>query len=271
MSTVQPVQFVADAYAEILSDAFALYGARPNVTWTLDTVTAPANVSDAEWWKQPLPVGERADVFVGAPETVCRAVALRSAPAGFDTANSEAVRIAFGEFVQQTLADLCRTLGSLTGNQLLGPACHEIAPPNNLALLLSLAIRCQEEDISPLYLGCTSGFLSAIHLALNCASEKKTPGNRAGIESSGSEHRFDMLLDIEMPVSVSFGKSTLPLKDVMKLTVGSIVELNRRQAEPVDLIINNCIVARGEVVVVEGSYGLRLLEVIGQGERMSIR
>ena len=83
-----------------------------------------------------------------------------------------------------------------------------------------------------------------------------------------SAKTFDLLLDVELPVSVSFGRAQVALKDVIKLTTGSIVELNRSIAEPVEVIVNNCVIARGEVVVVEGNFGVRIQEVISRQERL---
>jgi flagellar motor switch protein FliN/FliY len=71
-----------------------------------------------------------------------------------------------------------------------------------------------------------------------------------------------------MPVSVSFGRAQLPLRDVIKLTTGSIVELNRNVRDPVEVIINNCVIARGEVVVVEGNYGIRIHQIVSRAERI---
>ena len=75
-------------------------------------------------------------------------------------------------------------------------------------------------------------------------------------------------MDVELPVSVSFGRAQVALKDVIKLTTGSIVELNRSIAEPVEVIVNNCVIARGEVVVVEGNFGVRIQQVISRQERL---
>ena len=101
----------------------------------------------------------------------------------------------------------------------------------------------------------------------------------AGNASGGGSHNsavaaqqdnrtMDLLLDVELPISVSFGRAHVPLKEVMKLTTGSIVELNRTISEPVDIIVNNCVIARGEVVVVEGNFGVRINEVISRQERL---
>ena len=73
---------------------------------------------------------------------------------------------------------------------------------------------------------------------------------------------------MELPVSVSFGKARITLKDMLKLTNGSIIELSRAVVEPVDVVVNNCVIARGEVVVVEGNFGVRIQRVVSRGERL---
>jgi flagellar motor switch protein FliN/FliY len=81
----------------------------------------------------------------------------------------------------------------------------------------------------------------------------------------------DFLLDVELPVSISFGHARLPLKDVLKLTTGSVVELDRQPEEAVDVIVNNTVIARGEVVVVEGNYGVRISQIINRQTRLALR
>lgn len=95
-----------------------------------------------------------------------------------------------------------------------------------------------------------------------------TAGIPAPPLASVNTRNLDLLLDVEMPVSVSFGRTQLPLKDVIKLTTGSIVELNRAVSEPVDIIVNNCVIARGEVVVVEGNFGVRIKQIMSRQERL---
>jgi flagellar motor switch protein FliN/FliY len=79
---------------------------------------------------------------------------------------------------------------------------------------------------------------------------------------------FDLLLDVELPVSVSFGRAQVPLKDVIKLTAGAIVELNRSISEPAEVIVNNCVIARGDVVVVDGNFAVKIREVISRQDRL---
>jgi flagellar motor switch protein FliN len=80
---------------------------------------------------------------------------------------------------------------------------------------------------------------------------------------------IDLIMDIELGITVSFGNARMLLKDVMQLGTGSIVELDRMADERVDLWVNNKRVARGEIVLVGGNYGVRISEVDGLVERIN--
>ncbi len=97
---------------------------------------------------------------------------------------------------------------------------------------------------------------------------KSDDNSPAAADARGYPKGLDLLLDVELPVSVSFGRAELPIKDVIKLSTGSIVELNRSISEPVEIIVNNVVIARGEVVVVEGNFGVRIKQVISRKERL---
>jgi len=71
----------------------------------------------------------------------------------------------------------------------------------------------------------------------------------------------DLLLDIELDATLRFGSRELPLRELLELGAGDVVELDRRVADPVDLIVGDKIIARGEVVVVEGNFALLVTEV----------
>ncbi len=100
------------------------------------------------------------------------------------------------------------------------------------------------------------------------ATDSVLPGLALSAESVASSSQFDLLLDVELPVSVSFGRALVALKEVLKLSSGSIVELNRAVTEPVEVIVNNCVIARGEVVVVEGNYGVRIQQIVSRQDRL---
>lgn len=79
---------------------------------------------------------------------------------------------------------------------------------------------------------------------------------------------IDLLLDIELPVVVRMGRTEMPLAEVLKLTPGSLIELDKNADDPIDLIINEKRVAKGEVVIVDGNFALRITEISSKAERI---
>jgi flagellar motor switch protein FliN/FliY len=83
-----------------------------------------------------------------------------------------------------------------------------------------------------------------------------------------SDPRIEVLLDIDLPLVVRFGRTELPLRSLTKLGPGSVIDLGRSPDDPVEVLVSNRVVARGEVVVVSGSYGIRILDVVSERERV---
>ena len=81
---------------------------------------------------------------------------------------------------------------------------------------------------------------------------------------------LDCLMDLELPLSIAIGRSTLPIRDVLKMTPGSLIELDRRIGESVDLVVHGTTVAKGEVVSVKGNYGVRIKEIISRQDRLAL-
>ena len=79
---------------------------------------------------------------------------------------------------------------------------------------------------------------------------------------------MDLLLDVELPVALRFGKREMPLGDILELTAGAVVELDQKILDPVELVLGGKVVAQGEVVVMEGHYALRVTEVLNAVERI---
>ena len=82
------------------------------------------------------------------------------------------------------------------------------------------------------------------------------------------EDRIAVILDIELPLLVRFGHTELPLRALTKLSPGSVIDLGRSPDDPVELLVSDRVVARGEVVIVGGNYGVRILDVVSKSERM---
>jgi len=105
---------------------------------------------------------------------------------------------------------------------------------------------------------------------------KAAPSLPTAVENAGKvpapKGNFDLLLEVELDASVRFGSREIELKELLELGPGDVVELDRQVADPVDLVIGDRIVARGEVVLVNGNFGLRVTEVAEPVRRLeSIR
>ena len=100
------------------------------------------------------------------------------------------------------------------------------------------------------------------------AAERSTDGNEegsvsgAGEKASNPEQRnLQLVMDVELNVTLRFGQRQLALREVLELTSGSVIELDRQVEEPVELLLEGKVIARGEAVVIDGNYGLRVTEV----------
>jgi|TARA_B110000503_G_C7170007_1_gene423824 flagellar motor switch protein FliN len=78
----------------------------------------------------------------------------------------------------------------------------------------------------------------------------------------------DVLQNIPVTVSVEVGRTSIKIRDLMRLTQGSVVELDRLAGEPLDLLVNNTLIAQGEIVLVNERYGVRLTSVVPAAERI---
>ena len=80
----------------------------------------------------------------------------------------------------------------------------------------------------------------------------------------------DLLRNIPVTISVEVGRTSLPIKALMQLTQGSVVELDRLAGEALDLLVNNTLVAQGEIVLVNERYGIRLTQIVPKSARLKI-
>lgn len=94
---------------------------------------------------------------------------------------------------------------------------------------------------------------------------------RSEATARGSEpdtRNLDLLLDIRVPVSVEVGGTRMSLEQILALGPGSVVRLDKRADEPVDLYVHGKLIARGEVVMVDDCYGLRITKIVDAAERL---
>ena len=103
------------------------------------------------------------------------------------------------------------------------------------------------------------------------ASAADAVAARSVLERTGDDlpaDRIDVILDIDLPLIVRFGRTELPLRTLARMGPGSLIDLGRSADDPVDVLVSNRVVARGEVVIVGGNYGVRILDVVSPKERI---
>ncbi len=94
-------------------------------------------------------------------------------------------------------------------------------------------------------------------------------GEGFGKEFGSSEDvKLDAILDIPVHISMEIGRTQISIRNLLKLNQGSVVELDRLAGEPMDVLVNGTLIARGEVVVVNEKFGLRLTDIISPAERV---
>jgi flagellar motor switch protein FliN/FliY len=86
--------------------------------------------------------------------------------------------------------------------------------------------------------------------------------------SKGAHNDIDMILDIPVQLTVELGRTKIAIKNLLQLAQGSVVELDGLAGEPMDVLVNGCLIAQGEVVVVNDKFGIRLTDIITPSERL---
>jgi flagellar motor switch protein FliN/FliY len=196
--------------------------------------------------------------------------------AGLDDSDDQTIQDTFKEAIDQAFGGLAREMTGKLGKE-VNAASSKVTSGGVAGKVSWTKLELVFGDNKPASV--SVGFIDELVQKLvsksTAPASTSAPAAAAATSAAASggggqpeSRTLDLLLDVELPISVSFGRAHLPLKEVMKLTTGSIVELNRTISEPVDIIVNNCVIARGEVVVVEGNFGVRIQEVISRQERL---
>jgi flagellar motor switch protein FliN/FliY len=269
-------QWLFEEFSSRLATVFeTMAGARPKI----DIEAVPEMPADALLrWRQPF-TGVAGAAWIAASEpawTAAGAHVLRAA--GIEELDAPSLKSTYLETISQALSGVATAMGGRLGREVNCAGGEESASqsvPSNDAAWAILRIQFGT-DTANIAIGLEPVLVMAMVASAQETSSQKVAeaaiaaaaGAGEGYAGPVNSKTFELLLDVELPVSVSFGRAQVPLKDVLKLTTGSIVELNRSIHEPVEVIVNNCVIARGEVVVVEGNFGVRIHQVVSRQERL---
>jgi len=100
------------------------------------------------------------------------------------------------------------------------------------------------------------------------ANFQNLEGSAANAGGLGNEFNLDVILDVAVTLSMEVGRARIPIRNLLQLNQGSVVELERAAGEPLDVYANGTLIAHGEVVVVNEKFGIRLTDVVSPAERI---
>lgn len=266
--------WIAHTWAACLGDSIEMMtGARPRVE-SRAAQPGAAFEETALWWEQPLSMHPQAIMWIGAPEASWLAIGQHLlVSAGIEEIKTAGTRKTYLETTSKALSGLCQAISARAGKTVSCENGAESNSPAEDSLLFEIEIALEDPGPVALRLAISRGLVAALTDDSSGALDSRQPAAPERREVAKTEDNdgstLDLLMEVELPVSVSFGRADLALKDVLKLTTGSIVELNRGIYEPVEIIVNNCVIARGDVVVIDGNYGVRVQEILSRDRRIT--
>jgi flagellar motor switch protein FliN/FliY len=223
----------------------SLAGVHPDGTTTSWTAAKPESRADVTWWSCGISIDPGASVLACAPEETWSALGR-----AYEAASNEPLENDFSGIVKSIQQVAQIHFGAEV-------ECEPTGPSEEPARQLAGKPAAAEIEISfrDGALNLTVVLTSELVEALGGLTDSREPVREAN-------NPVDRLLQIEVPVSVSLGGVQMRMKDVLALNSGSIVELEQDLGDRVEVRVNNCVIARGEMVAVEGNYGVRILEMV---------
>ncbi len=258
----QAIDEFLEAWTQEFGRAVEMFnGEQPGITCGRTKELAPSETADLLWWKQTFGDADEFMVWIGAKEATWST--LGGASDGVSAADAQSTYL-----------------------EIVGQAQHGAATVVSVGL--PKPIRCGDGqlDAGPkldglLYamvgLTLAGAELPAIAIAVEPAiaavlggppEEPKEPKQiRPEMQHNPM---LDRLMDLELPLSVALGRAQMPIREVLRVTSGSLIELDHTVGDYVELIVHGTVVARGEVVSVKGNYGVRIKEIISRQDRLSL-
>lgn len=176
---------------------------------------------------------------------------------------------ALEELLRQVAGLAAMNLGSLFGEIKLEVKNIEPTALTGVTFALVASESSSSKLMLELYL---SAELVAALSSTSDAAAAPPPGADVEVSNVAVSHElnFDLLLGVNLNLTLRFGQRTLPLREILELASGSVIELDHEVQEPADLLLDDRVIARGQVVVVDGNYGLRITEVADARQRIGI-
>jgi flagellar motor switch protein FliN/FliY len=254
MDQHQLISGILDAFTRAVSDALSETGPEDiKLDWSL-TPDPQDDSASWTWWSSGLSNYPGANFFIGAPEETWEKLGRGGSSENSRENAAALVSRCFAKAVEETFAGRtgARDAGSTDA-------------PSEDWTRISVEIRYPAGQwpgagcvLSPEFEEALSGDQAETAAPVSAPAGRMNPG--------------DMLMHVQVPVSVTFGATEIRMKDLLNLTTGSVVELDQALHDNVEVRVNDRVIARGEVVAIDGHYGVRVLELVsGESSRKGMR
>ena len=244
--------------AEVSKAIEIFTGEKPEVSCRPKTQTDlnEASVSHRLWWQQVVEADSSFTVSVGAQEPAWIALGGGGEP-------DERCRQTYFDILRQTHDAVASTLGARIGRPCRCGAGSSRVPEtleasSVFAVEIGLGL---QGNVRPELLLC-------VHVGRESQASDWRPPEPA---KRAWDPVLGPLTDLELPLAVSLGRARMPIREILKITPGSLIELDRTVKDYVDLIVQGIVVARGEIVSVRGNYGVRIKRIISRDDRVALR
>lgn len=239
------VSGILDAFSRAVAEVLTETGPEEiRLDWSL-TPAPQDNPESWTWWSGGLSTHPGANFFVGAPEETWEKFGRSGDPGNTRENASALISRCFAKAVQEQF-----------GNRAAAQDSGWSGAPSADWTRISIEIHYPAGQWRAACCVLSPEFEEALGL------EKVRPAVAPVRSPAGRAKPGDMLMHVQVPVSVSFGATQIRMKDLLNLTAGSVVELDQALDDNVEVRVNDRVIARGEVVAVDGHYGVRVLELV---------
>ncbi len=266
-SSDHEIELVIEIWQAEVSRAIEIFtGEKPQVNCRPepDAHLEEASAGKYLWWKQVFEAEQSFTVSIAAQQPAWIALGGGGDP-------DERCRQTYFDILRQAHDGVASTLGARTGK----PFRCKAGVSENPASVSDVSVFAVE-----IGLGLQGSVRPELLLCVGQMEEK----NLGGAEETrmlSLERRWPLycssapmlrpLMDLDLPLAVALGCATMPIREILKITPGSQIELDRTVKDYVDLIVHGKVVARGEIVSVRGNYGVRIKQIISRDDRLQLR
>lgn len=265
MPRVNPLQMFRDVWIQQFATSVEMFTGTAIVPGVESPELAARFAAEPRIWQEQTFTREgSASVWVGLPASCCLTL---TAEASSD--QGEALSL-YRELLSQSLQATAQVLntGELPGMR-CGSAFTTDAPPSSVERSLVCVFTLGLSDL-PL----TLRFDESLELLLAppTPAPVEAPAISAPVADEASlPPTLERFVGVDLPVRVVLGRATLRVRDILKLTVGSLIELDTRPGDLADLCVHDAVLARGEVVAIRGNYGVRIARIMTERDRMTLQ